>query len=263
MEILKVEHLSNAFDGKEILKDVNFTVNSGEIIGYIGPNGAGKSTTIKIIMGLNRDYFGEVSVFGKNIKDSLDYKKKIGYVPEASEVYENLTAVENIELNAALYEIDIESAVQRAKTMLGVLEMKDVMDSQISSFSKGMRQKYLFVLSLIHDPDIVFLDEPLSGIDANSVLVIKEILASLKNKGKTIFYSSHILEVVEKLSDKIILLQNGKVILNDSIDNIKKTLNNNEGSDESLENIFNEVTGFTNHKELAEEFVKAMGESDV
>ena len=222
MEILKVEHLSNAFDGKEILKDVNFTVNSGEIIGYIGPNGAGKSTTIKIIMGLNRDYFGDVTVFGKNIKDSLDYKKKIGYVPEASEVYENLTAVENIELNAALYEIDIESAVQ-----------------------------------------IVFLDEPLSGIDANSVLVIKEILASLKNKGKTIFYSSHILEVVEKLSDKIILLQNGKVILNDSIDNIKKTLNNNEGSDESLENIFNEVTGFTNHKELAEEFVKAMGESDV
>ena len=138
MEILKVEHLSNAFDGKEILKDVNFSVNSGEIIGYIGPNGAGKSTTIKIIMGLNRDYYGEVSVFGKNIKDSLDYKKKIGYVPEASEIYENLTAVENIELNAALYEIDIESAVQRAKTMLGVLEMKDVMDSQISSFSKGM-----------------------------------------------------------------------------------------------------------------------------
>ena len=263
MEILKVEHLSNAFDGKEILKDVNFSVNSGEIIGYIGPNGAGKSTTIKIIMGLNRDYFGNVSVFGKDIKNSIDYKKKIGYVPEASEIYENLTAVENIELNAALYEIDVESAVKRAKTMLEVLEMKDVMDSQISSFSKGMRQKYLFVLSLLHDPEIVFLDEPLSGIDANSVLVIKEILSNLKNKGKTIFYSSHILEVVEKLSDKIILLQDGKVILNDTIGNIKKTLKADDLGDESLENIFNEVTGFTNHKELAEEFVAAMGESDV
>lgn len=260
MECLKIENLSNDYDGNKVLKNVNISVSSGEIIGYIGPNGAGKSTTIKIILGLNRHYSGEVYVLGQNIKESIDYKKRIGYVPESSDIYENLSAKENIELISALYGINSEDACIRAEKMLKYLFMEDVMDTMISSFSKGMKQKYLFVCSLLHDPDIIFLDEPLSGIDANSVLIIKEVLKRLKERGKTIFYSSHILEVVEKLSDRILLLDKGQVVLDGSIEDIKKR--GIENSEDSLQDIFSEVTGFENHAQLAESFTELV-KSDV
>lgn len=249
-EVLKLEHVHKKFGQKEVLKDINFSVNSGEIIGYIGSNGAGKSTTIKIILGLINEYEGDIYVFGENIKGKTDYKRKIGYVPEISDMYDNLTAYEYISFIGMLYGIDSHNAVLKGKEMMSVFGIEDAINGRIHTFSKGMRQKLSIITGMIHNPDILFLDEPLGGIDANSVLVFKEILRNLKSLGKTILYSSHILEVVEKLSDRILLLNEGNIVIDGTVVEVM-----NRQSDSSLETIFNDVTGFHDHEELANRFV--------
>ncbi|MGD9568307.1 MAG: ABC transporter ATP-binding protein [Sedimentibacter sp.] len=251
-EVLKLEHVSKRFGSKEVLKDINFSVNSGEIIGYIGSNGAGKSTTIKIILGLIDDYDGDVYVFGEKVKGKIDYKRKIGYVPEISDMYDNLTAHEYISFIGMLYDIGSENAVSKAKEMMSVFGIDNAIDGRIHTFSKGMRQKLSIITGMLHNPDILFLDEPLGGIDANSVLVFKEIMQGLKNAGKTIFYSSHILEVVEKISDRILLLNEGNIVIDGTVEEVMQ-----KQSDTSLESIFNDVTGFHDHEQLANKFITA------
>lgn len=250
VEVLKLEHVNKRFGQKEILKDINFSVNSGEIIGYIGSNGAGKSTTIKLILGLIDDYDGEIYVFGENIKGQIDYKRRIGYVPEISDMYDNLTAFEYISFIGMIYGIGSNNAVLKGKEMMSIFGIEDAIDGRIHTFSKGMRQKLSIITGMLHNPDILFLDEPLGGIDANSVLVFKEIMQSLKRVGKTIFYSSHILEVVEKLSDRILLLNEGEIVIDGTMKEVMK-----KQTDSSLESIFNDVTGFYDHEELANKFV--------
>lgn len=251
-EVLKLEHVRKRFGSKEVLKDIHFSVNSGEIIGYIGSNGAGKSTTIKIILGLIDDYDGDIYVFGENIRGNTNYKRKIGYVPEISDMYDNLTAYEYIVFIGMLYGIGSHKAVSKAKEMMSVFGIEEAIDGRIHTFSKGMRQKLSLITGMLHNPDILFLDEPLGGIDANSILVFKEIMQSLKNEGKTIFYSSHILEVVEKLSDRILLLNEGNIVLDGTMEEVRV-----RQSDSSLESIFNDVTGFHDHDKLANKFIDA------
>ncbi len=251
-EVLRLEHVSKKFGSKEVLKDINCSVNNGEIIGYIGSNGAGKSTTIKIILGLIDDYDGDVYVFGEKVKGKTDYKRKIGYVPEISDMYDNLTAYEYIGFIGMLYGIGSLKAVSKAKEMMSVFGIEDAIDGRIHTFSKGMRQKLSIITGMLHNPDILFLDEPLGGIDANSVLVFKEIMQGLKNAGKTIFYSSHILEVVEKLSDRILLLNEGNIVIDGTVEEVMQ-----KQSDASLESIFNDVTGFHDHEQLANKFISA------
>lgn len=251
-EVLKLEHVSKSFGSKKVLRDINFSVNSGEIIGYIGSNGAGKSTTIKIILGLIDDYDGDVYVFGEKVKGKIDYKRKIGYVPEISDMYDNLTANEYISFIGMLYNIGSENAVLKAKEMMSVFGIDNAIDGRIHTFSKGMRQKLSIITGMLHNPDILFLDEPLGGIDANSVLVFKEIMQGLKDAGKTIFYSSHILEVVEKISDRILLLNEGNIVIDGTVEEVMQ-----KQSDTSLESIFNDVTGFHDHELLANKFITA------
>lgn len=251
-EVLKLEHVSKKFGSKEVLKDINFSVTSGEIIGYIGSNGAGKSTTIKIILGLIDDYDGDVYVFGEKVKGKSEYKRKIGYVPEISDMYDNLTAYEYIDFIGNLYGIGSHKAISKAKEMMSVFGIEEAIDGRIHTFSKGMRQKLSIITGMLHNPDILFLDEPLGGIDANSVLVFKEIMQGLKNEGRTIFYSSHILEVVEKLSDRILLLNEGNIVLDGTMTEVRE-----KQSDYTLESIFNDVTGFHDHEQLANKFISA------
>ncbi len=251
-EVLKLEHVSKSFGSKEVLKDINFSVNSGEIIGYIGSNGAGKSTTIKMILGLIHDYEGDIYVFGEKIKGKSDYKRRIGYVPEISDMYDNLTAYEYISFIGMLYNIGSDNALKKAKEMMSVFNIEEAINGRIHTFSKGMRQKLSIITGMLHNPDILFLDEPLGGIDANSVLVFKEIMQGLRNAGKTIFYSSHILEVVEKLSDRILLLNEGKIVMDGTMLEVRE-----KQSDSSLESIFNDVTGFHDHELLANKFISA------
>ena len=248
-EVLRLEHVSKSFGSKDVLKDINFSVNSGEIIGYIGSNGAGKTTTIKIILGLIDDYQGDVFIFGEKVKGQFEYKKRIGYVPEVSDMYDNLTAYEYLSFIGMLYGIGEDKAVKKGKEMMSVFGIDDAINGRIHTFSKGMRQKLSIITGMIHNPDILFLDEPLGGIDANSVLVFKEVLKNLKKEGKTIFYSSHILEVVEKLSDRILLINEGEIVIDGTVADVMSMQ-----SDSSLESIFNYVTGFHDYQVLAKKF---------
>lgn len=253
---VEIKNLYMNYGMKEVLKGINLEIHKGEIIGYIGTNGAGKSTTIKIILGIVEGYKGQVKVLGQDIsKDKVEYKRKIGYVPEVAEIYDNLTAREYLTFISTLYGMSYEKADKKAEKLMYLFGLSNSYDSIINTFSKGMKQKVLIIASMIHNPDILFLDEPLNGLDANSVMVVKEILSSLSKQGKTIFYSSHIMDVVEKISNRIILLNNGQVVADGSFNQLKASLK--EGS---LEQIFNQITGFSEYEAIANNFVSIINE---
>lgn len=249
--VISINNLHMSYGPNYVLKGINLEVEGGQIIGYIGPNGAGKSTTIKIILGLVQGYAGSVKVFGRDIRDgNIEYKRRIGYVPEIADIYDNLTAREYLTFIGELYGMQYREADEKAARLSQILGIYPAYTSRMSSYSKGMKQKVVIISSLIHNPDILFLDEPLSGLDANSVMVIKEILVQLAAQGKTIFYSSHIMEVVEKISSRIILINGGQIVADGSFDELK-----NKCQEGSLEEIFNQLTGFNEHKAMAQEFV--------
>ncbi|WP_342600764.1 ABC transporter ATP-binding protein [Psychrobacillus sp. FSL H8-0483] len=255
-KVLSLVNVSKSFGNKKVLNGVNLDVYKGQIIGYIGPNGAGKSTTVKLMLGLIEGYSGLIEIFGENIiKSDYAYKKRIGYVPETAELYENLTAFEYLAFTGELYGLTSEDAEKKAYELMKEFGLEAAFHQRLSSFSKGMKQKVLIISSLLHDPDLLFYDEPLSGLDANSVMVIKEILAQLAKRGKTIFYSSHIMDVVEKISNRIVLLVDGQVVADGTFEELK--MQNKEGS---LEGIFNQLTGFTEHEQIAERFVDLVSE---
>ncbi|AYE35377.1 ABC transporter ATP-binding protein [Clostridium septicum] len=255
-KVIEIKDLKMSYGNKEVLKGINLEIRKGNIIGYIGPNGAGKSTTVKIILGLVKGFTGEVKVFGQDISNGDEsYKKKIGYVPEVPEIYDSLTGKEYLTFIGQLYGFNYYDVNRKAKKLMRVLGIEEVYNKRISSYSKGMKQKLIIISSLLHNPDILFLDEPLSGLDANSVMIIKEILAELSRKGKTIFYSSHIMEVVEKISDRIVLINNGNIVADGAFDELQ-----NSCKEGTLEEIFNELTGFNDHKELAENFISIVEE---
>lgn len=255
-KVLEIINLRKSFGDKDVLKGINLTVDKGQIIGYIGPNGAGKSTTIKLIMGLITGYTGEIRIFGEDIsRIDESYKKNIGYVPEVPDIYDSLTGKEYLTFIGQLYGIDYDNVNEKAKKLMEILGILDSYEKRISSYSKGMKQKLILISSLIHNPEILFLDEPLSGLDANSVMIIKEILSHLAKDGKTIFYSSHIMEVVEKISDRIVLINDGEIVADGNFEELKSSF-----KESSLENIFNEVTGFHEYKELAEAFISVVKE---
>lgn len=249
---IRVKDLKKSYGAKEVLKGINLDVEKGQIVGYIGPNGAGKSTTVKLMLGLINEYDGTIEILGQDILNSgIEYKSKIGYVPETADIYESLTAREYLNFIGELYGINEKVIENKSLQLMKIFNIENVYNTRISSFSKGMKQKVLIISSLLHNPDILFLDEPLSGLDANSVMVVKEILSILAKQGKTIFYSSHIMDVVEKISDRIILIADGEIKADGSFDELK-----NKSKEGSLEEIFNKITGFTEHEQLAEEFVK-------
>ncbi|WP_090856086.1 ABC transporter ATP-binding protein [Paraliobacillus sp. PM-2] len=253
--VLKIENLTKSFNGKPVLVGVDFEVYRGQIIGYIGPNGAGKSTTVKIMLGLIDKYNGKVEIFGQDIANAdVSYKAKIGYVPENGEVYDDLTAQEYLTFVGKMYGMTENAIDYKAKRLMDKFGIYESFTSRISSFSKGMKQKLLIISSILHDPELLFFDEPLSGLDANSVMIVKELMAQLAAEGKTIFYSSHIMDVVEKISNRIILLADGKVIADGTFEQLKEK---NEGT---LEQIFNELTGFNEHEKIASEIVSIVHE---
>ena len=250
-KVLSIRNLTMSYGSKNILNGINLEVTKGQIIGYIGPNGAGKSTTVKIMLGLIDDYKGEVIVFGQDISSGdPSYKKRIGYVPENAEVYDNLTAIEYLVFTGELYGMERDAAQAKAERLLQQFDLQEVCHSRLSSFSKGMKQKVMIIASLLHDPDLLFWDEPLSGLDANSMMVIQEILAQLAAQGKTIFYSSHIMDLVEKISNRIVLLVKGEVVADGTFEELQEL-----SAEGSLSGIFNQLTGFTEHRSKARDFV--------
>lgn len=254
--IMSIKELRMSYGGDDVLKGIDLDIYEGEIIGYIGPNGAGKSTTVKILLGIINSFRGYVEILGEDIsKGSIEYKKRIGYVPETAEIYDNLTAREYLTFIGGIYGLSYETVDEKARKLMSLFGIEQHYTSRISSFSKGMKQKVLIIASLIHNPDILFWDEPLSGLDANSVMIVKELLSELAAQGKTIFYSSHIMDVVEKISNRIILINNGQVVADGTFEELK-----GKESEESLEEIFNQLTGFNKHREIAEEFIAVLKE---
>lgn len=251
--VISVRSLTKSY-AEPVLRGVDLDVRAGEIVGYIGPNGAGKSTTIKILMGMIPDFSGEVTVLGRDVRtDALEIKRRVGYVPENAALYEVLTPAEFLRFIGRLYGMDDAVIRRKAEDLLQLVGLADQTDSRMNTFSKGMRQKVLLIAGLIHNPEIVFLDEPLSGLDANAVILVKEILARLKEAGKTIFYSSHLMDVVEKISDRIVILNQGHIIANGTFEELKGQVHSG-----SLEGIFQGLTGDDSTSARASEFFQAL-----
>lgn len=252
--IIRINHLFKNYGSKPVLKDINLNVYPGQVIGYIGPNGAGKSTTVKILCGLITDYDGEVTIKGYDLKqNTLEVKRLIGYVPEMAELYDVLTPMEYLEFTGALYGMDETVCRERINRVMTAFDLHSNINQRMDSFSKGMKQKVLLASGLLHNPDIIILDEPLSGLDANSVIIIKELISRLAKDGKTIFYCSHMMDVVEKVSDRIVLIDEGRIIANGSFDELKEQL-----GDKTLEQIFASLTGKDSLSVTADELVKAL-----
>ncbi|MEI6949340.1 ABC transporter ATP-binding protein [Paraflavisolibacter sp. H34] len=250
---ISIQHLFKNYGKNPVLKDINLDVFPGEVIGYIGPNGAGKSTTVKILCGLITDYEGEVRIQGLDPKEqTVEVKKRIGYVPELAELYDVLTPMEFLQFTGTLHELEETVCTERIITMMTAFGLYPHLHQRMDTFSKGMRQKVLLASGLLHNPDIIILDEPLSGLDANSVILVKELISQLAAEGKTIFYCSHMMDVVEKVSDRIVVIDGGRKIADGTFDELKQRQGNN-----SLEQIFAQLTSGEAPALAASDFLKA------
>ncbi len=251
--IITIRGLSKQYGEKQVLHDINLDIFRGQIIGYIGPNGAGKSTTVKILTGIITDFEGEITIAGKPLRDNVLFIKSItGYVPEMAELYDLLTPSEYLSFIGKLHHLSEAQIEERSRRMLESFGLAVHIHQRMDTFSKGMRQKVLLTSGLLHNPEIVILDEPLSGLDANAVIMVKELLQVLKGEGKTIFYCSHMMDVVEKVSDRIVLIDGGKIIADDTIQNLR-----GEGQG-SLEEIFSKLTSKENISNRASDIAAAL-----
>ncbi len=236
---LELRNLQKSYSGKAVLHGLDLTVAPGQIVGYIGPNGAGKTTTLRILGGLDQQFGGEARVLGIDVKqDPLAVKRRIGYLPETGDLYEVLTPAEFYHLVGSLHGMEEAAIDERTARLHAYLALECRPGQRIDTFSKGMRQKVLLTSVLLHDPDLIFLDEPLNGLDANSVIRVKDLLRQLADRGKTIFYSSHIMDVVERISDRIILLNHGRIAANGTFQEL-----NRQAHQGNLEELFAQLTG--------------------
>ena len=226
------------YDRVEVLHAVSFTLRKGEVVGLLGPNGAGKSTTIKIIAGILSATAGQISVAGFPLPErAVDVKQRIGYVPEAAVLFESLTGQEFLELSGRLHDVDEDTLQNRIRGILETFDLSSNRVSRLDTYSKGMRQKILIGAALLHNPDLILLDEPLSGLDVNASIMIKDLIAALASEGKTILYSSHVLDVVEKVCDRVLIIHQGNLIADSTLENLKAS-----NSQSSLEDVFRKLT---------------------
>ncbi len=235
--MLKVKNITKVYSHNPVVSNISFELHPGEIVGYLGPNGAGKSTTVKMIVGLLEPTSGKIFYKGKDINDNIiKYKQSIGYVPEESAIYSHLSGFEYIQLVGRLRGMDDITIEKKAEPLLEILNVYNNMHFYISSYSKGMKQKILIISALLHNPEILILDEPLSGLDVSSILILKKLLKKLAEAGKIILFSSHILEVIEGICDRVIIIHRGKILANDSVENLRLL-----SKKPSLEKVFNSL----------------------
>jgi ABC-2 type transport system ATP-binding protein len=221
--MLEVRSLTKTYSTIPALENVSFIINPGQVLGYLGPNGSGKSTTVKIITGLLEPSRGSVLFNNIDINQDLAaYKRVVGYVPEEANLYPFLTGQEYLELIGRLRGLRGHVIARRAREMLEIFSMTPHRHSTIATYSKGMRQRILLIAALMHNPDLLIFDEPLSGLDVTSALIFRELIKALSRAGKVIFYCSHVLEVVEKVCSHVIILQNGRQLACGTVEDLKK-----------------------------------------
>lgn len=219
---LEVRNIIKRFPGALAVDNVSFSARAGEVTGYLGPNGSGKSTTMKIIAGLIEPSAGEVHFGGESIRrDLIAHKQRTGYVPEEPYLYAHLSGIEYLTMVAQLRELPSQRTVERIDGLLHLLSLHADRHTPISAYSKGMRQKILLISALLHDPDLLLLDEPFSGLDVPSALILRSLIEQLALRGKVVLFSSHELETVELVSSRVVILHCGKVVADDSIQNLR------------------------------------------
>ena len=220
--MLEARNLVKFYGRAAAVKDVSFVIRPYEVLGYLGPNGSGKSTTVHMITGLLDPSAGEILFDGQNIKkDLVAYKRRIGYVPELPQLYPFLSGLEYLQLIGRLRSLPQQRLNSRIENFLELFSMHPDRHVLISSYSKGMRQKILIAAALLHNPELIIFDEPLSGLDVTSALIFRNIVKALAAEGKLILYSSHVLEVVEKVCSHIIVLKKGVIVANDSVEGLR------------------------------------------
>jgi ABC-2 type transport system ATP-binding protein len=225
--------------GKKAVDSLNLKIEDGEIFGFLGPNGAGKTTTIKMMTGISRPDEGDILIDGKSIlKEPLEAKKAFGYVPDNPDMFLKLTGIEYLNFMADIYETPKDLRDERIKYLVDKFEMAESIGDKIQSYSHGMRQKIVLIGVLIHEPKNWILDEPMTGLDPKSSFILKQMMREHAKKGNSIFFSTHVLEVAEKLCDRVGIINKGKLIVHGTYEEIKNKFN----EEKSLENIFLEIT---------------------
>jgi ABC-2 type transport system ATP-binding protein len=252
---LVVEGLHLRYGEKIAVHEVSFRVERGQVLGLLGPNGAGKSTTLKAVVGLKRPTRGAITVAGVDaVADPVGARRKLGYLPELPALYEALTPREHLLLFGRLHGLDDVLVLRRIEALLDLLKIHEVIDAPISTFSKGMRQKVLISAALLHDPEVVILDEPLSGLDAETAGLVKALLQEMKRRGKAVIYTSHILDVVERVADSMVVLHQGRVVASGDL----AALRARAGSDADLDQVFRILTSAEDPQRRAQALLDAV-----
>jgi ABC-2 type transport system ATP-binding protein len=252
--MLEARSLTKYYNHTAAVRDVSFTIKPGEILGYLGSNGAGKSTTVKMLTGMIEPSSGQILYQGRSVHgDFTAFQRRIGYVPEEAQLYPHLTGREYLQLVGRLRGMPRKILDPKMDQFLRLFSLWDDRHAPLSSYSKGMRQKVLLSAALLHNPDILILDEPVSGLDVTSALALRSLLRKLADQGKTILFSSHVLEVVEKVCTKVLILRKGEVVAYDSIDHLQKLM-----SQPDLEGVFAQLTVVQDTDALAGQILEAM-----
>lgn len=232
--MLEIRNLSKSYKNKKAINNVSFTINEGEIFGFIGHNGAGKTTTIKAMVGIHDFEEGEILINSKSIKKHpIECKKEIAYIPDNPDLYESLTGISYLNFISDIFKVSRKDREERIKYYSKLFELEKALGDLISSYSHGMKQKLAIISALVHDPKILILDEPFVGLDPKASYILKEIMKDFCEKGGCIFFSTHVLEVAEKICDKIAIIKGGSILAYGSTDEVK--------GNGSLENIFMEL----------------------
>jgi ABC-2 type transport system ATP-binding protein len=233
---------------------LSFEIAAGQIVGFLGPNGAGKSTTLKMLTGMVTPSSGTATVCGFDLQtQTLEVKRRVGFVPESGAVFESLTGLEYLQMAAALYAIPAEAALARIRQFIAFFDLSftTLTDKLLGAYSKGMRRKVVITAALLHNPPVVFFDEPLDGLDANAAVGFKALIQTLAREGKTIVYSSHILDVVERVCERVIIIDKGRLLLDGRPDELVAA--HKAGT---LERLFTQLTGGSELERRAEDFAK-------
>ena len=252
--MLEARALTKFYNHTPAVKQVSFAIQPGEILGYLGPNGAGKSTTVKMLTGLIEPSEGQIFYDGRTIYDDFPgFQRKIGYVPEEPNLYPHLSGREYLQLVGRLRGMPRRQLEFKMDGFLRLLGLWSDRLAPLSSYSKGMRQKILLSAALLHDPEILILDEPFSGLDVTSALMLRRLLHGLAQRGKMIFYSSHVLEVVEKVCSNVLILRKGEVVAYDSIHRLRELM-----SQPSLEGVFAQLAQVEDGGAVAAQILEVM-----
>ena len=252
--MLELKNVTKRYRGIPAVWNVSFVLRGGEVLGYLGPNGSGKSTTVKMVIGMIQPTQGKVLFEGKDIHDNLaSYRAQLGYVPEEAQVYTHLSGLEYLQLIGRLRGMSERLIERKARMLLQLLSLEAAQYAALSDYSKGMKQRVLIAAALLHDPNLLVFDEPLSGLDAISARLFKDLLILLAREGKAILYISHVLETVERVCDRVIVLANGQVVADAAPRDLTRLMEL-----PTLERVFAQLVQQTDTEQVANEIVDVM-----